>query len=115
MTENITLREAKEILKANMDGWINSPLVKVDERLVKANDMAVKSLDAWDRIRNEITMLFHFDREAVIGIIDTHLKEFKSDPEDTCKRCKYHFDDKCTLGFVCINNSEFVSKKGDAI
>ena len=50
----MTIEEAKYILKENMDGWIKSPLVNVDERLIKANNMAIKSLEAWEKVEKEI-------------------------------------------------------------
>ena len=50
----MTIEEAKYILKENMDGWIKSPLVNVDERLIEANNMAIKSLEAWGKVEKEI-------------------------------------------------------------
>ena len=47
----MTIDEAKYILKENMDEMVKNPLVTIDERLVKANDMAVKSLEAWEKVR----------------------------------------------------------------
>lgn len=88
----MTIEEAKYILKENMDGWIKSPLVNVDERLIKANNMAIKSLEACEKVKEEIeteikaydeTVTFH--RGIRIGLkiaeefIDKYLSEVEHD------------------------------------
>ena len=59
------------------------------QKKMDALNMAIRSLEA-DRkienvlydIRNKITMLFIFDRESVVEIIDKHLKEVEDDTEN---------------------------------
>ena len=98
----MTLNEAKDILKENMDGWLRSPLVTVDERLVEANDMAVKSLAAWEKVKDQLSQLVHHNLDVkenfeigstsriecsttasvlagVIYLIDKHLSEVEND------------------------------------
>ena len=73
----LDINEAKNILKENMDELVKNPLVTVDEILVKANDIAIKSLEAWEKIRKEIASDGQSDINAkyVLNLIDKHLSE----------------------------------------
>lgn len=88
----LDINEAKNILKENMDELVKNPLVTVDEILVKANDIAIKSLEAWEKVKEEIESnmvsldglysyqkSFHNNcnnvRKECIEIIDKHLSE----------------------------------------
>jgi hypothetical protein len=81
----ITIDEAKNILKENMDELVKNPLVTVDEILVKANDIAIKSLEAWEKVReifkakstSEDWEYIHDLQiwEDALEIIDKHLSE----------------------------------------
>ena len=92
----MTTQQAADIIKmllGYLKGELEPPKQKTIEE-AKAFEqqgyeclkMAIRSLEA-DRkmekilydIRNEITMLFIFDRQAVIEIIDKHLKEVEDD------------------------------------
>lgn len=80
----LDINEAKNILKENMDELVKNPLVTIDERLVKANNMAIKSLEAWEKIKKEIKQIRihcgYLDVQGVtiievLEIIDKHLSE----------------------------------------
>ena len=81
----MTIQEALELLKDDelADGEEDA------DKFNEAYNMAIRSLEA-DRkienvlydIRNKITMLFIFDRESVVEIIDKHLKEVEDDTEN---------------------------------
>ena len=81
----LDINEAKNILKENMDELVKNPLVTVDEILVKANDIAIKSLEAWEKVReifkakstSEDWEYIHDLQiwEDALEIIDKHLSE----------------------------------------
>lgn len=80
----LDINEAKNILKENMDELVKNPLVTVDEILVKANDIAIKSLEAWELVKEEIKQIRlrngYIDVQGltiikVLEIIDKHLSE----------------------------------------
>jgi len=52
-----------------------------DDEMQEAIKTSIKSLDAWGKIRNEITMLPFFNREEVVNVIDKHLSELRGDTD----------------------------------
>ena len=91
----MTTQEASQILKmllGYLKGEIEPPSIKTVEEAEKFDqegyeclNMAIRSLEADKKIvdvlyeiRNKITMLFIFDREGVVGIIDKYLKEVEN-------------------------------------
>lgn len=79
MTGEITVKEAIKIL-AGQELYYDRDKQYIAE--CKARRVAVRSLKAWGKVRNEITMLPHFDREEVINIIDKHLAEIESEDKE---------------------------------
>lgn len=76
MTGEITVKEAIKIL-SGIELYYDCDKQYIAE--CKARRIAVRSLKAWDKVRNEITMLPFFNREEVINIIDKHLAELEGD------------------------------------
>ena len=73
MTKEIAinvLNQIKELI-LNDKSWLES----THEPISQCFDMAIKSLEAWGNLKNEITMLPFFNREEVINIINKHLSE----------------------------------------
>ena len=76
MTRGMTTKEAIKILAGQELYYDRDKQFIAD---CKARRVAVRSLKAWGKVRNEITMLPHFNREEVINIIDKHLAEIENE------------------------------------
>ena len=79
--KHMTTQEAIKILKSKLDGhtdtsWEWCETVRMAIRSLESDR---KIADVLYEIRNKITMLFIFDRESVVGIIDKYLKEVENE------------------------------------
>ena len=91
--EPMSIKDAITQLKYDKSMCLFDPLTGAEyflndhnRRSYKALEMAIKSLEADKKIvdvlyeiRNKITMLFIFDRESVVDIIDKHLQEVENE------------------------------------
>ena len=74
----LDINEAKNILKENMDELVKNPLVIVEERLVKANDIAIKSLETIQRIDDVLNVEGMTEIDVLDEIMEA-VSEFKYD------------------------------------
>ena len=83
----MTIEESKYYVKLNFDGMMENPRVILDPKYIEAERMAIKSLEAWDEITQEINDLFskpacympNYDAyKMFLEIIDKHLKEVQN-------------------------------------
>lgn len=80
----MTIDEAKEIVQTQLDSLIDNPDVTLDPKYIQAELIAIASLEAWDKIKQEINDLFskpayympNYDAyKMLLDIIDKHIKE----------------------------------------
>ena len=66
----MTIEESKYYVKRNFDGMMENPRLILDPRYIEAERMAIKSLEAWEKVRQEIEDLeksYGFDKATKYG------------------------------------------------
>lgn len=85
----MTIDEARELCKLQLDGLMSNPQVTLDPEYIKAERMAIASLEAWQKVRQDIqtetddksnNMYFNLGMLGALAIINKHLQE-RSDKE----------------------------------
>lgn len=85
----MTIEESKYYVKQNLDGMMENPQVILDHKYIEAERMAIASLEAWEKVRQEIiyaakhtngyyeaqSNTYWVDLDKVTQIIDKHLQE----------------------------------------
>ena len=51
----MTIEESKYYVKLNFDGMMENPQVILDPKYIEAEKIAIKSLDAWEKMRAELS------------------------------------------------------------
>ena len=80
----MTIEEARELCQLQLESLMSNPQVTLDPKYIQAERMAIKSLEAWEKVKQEINDLFskpacyipNYDAyKMFLEIIDRHLQE----------------------------------------